>query len=367
MNLRSVCLVVTTLLVLVSCGKKDGTKPEAEIAEYPTQVVNLQNAELISTYPATVKGQEDLEIKPRIDGFIDAIYVNEGASVRKGQVLFKINSPQSEQAYTSAKAAVTSAEAQLNTAKLNVDRIKPLADKGIVSNTQYETYANAYNVSKATLAQAKATLMNAEATLGWTNVSSPVDGVIGEIPYRTGSLVNNSNVLTTLANTDKVFVYFSLNEKEAVDFLNSVKGDTQAEKIQNMPDVSLVLANGSTFSEKGRIAAITGQVNITTGSLTFRADFNNKQGILKSGFSGRIQIPSPIENVFVIPQKATFQQQNKYLTYKVQGDSVVQALISVLPMPDGQHYAVTNGLSDGDRIVTDGISTLSPGKKIKVQ
>lgn len=364
MNLKKVCLGLATLAILVSCGKKQEDKEEI-IPEYETMVVNSQNAELESTYAATIKGQEDIEIRPRIDGFIDAIYIDEGSVVRKGQTLFKINSPQSEQAYNSALESVNSAQAQLNTAKLNVDRIKPLADKGIVSQTQYETYKNAYDVAEATLRQSKATLRNAQATLGWTNVTSPVDGIAGSIPFRQGSLVNSSNVLTTIANTNNVYVYFSINEKELMDILKDLEGNSQTEKIKHLPKVSLILANGSTYPEKGTITTITGQVNINTGSVNFRADFPNKNGELKSGFSGRIVIPTHVDNAFVIPQKATFQQQNKYLAYKVQGDSVVQTLISVLPMPDGKHYAVTEGLSTGDRIVTDGIATLTNGKKIK--
>ncbi|MFR9166565.1 MAG: efflux RND transporter periplasmic adaptor subunit [Dysgonomonas sp.] len=366
MNLKKVCLGVTTLIFFVSCGKKQSDK-EQVVAEYPTTVVKMQNAELESTYAATVKGQEDIEIRPRIDGFIDAIYVDEGSVVRKGQSLFKINSPQAEQAYTSAKAAVNSAEAQVNTAKLNVDRIKPLVDKGIVSVVQYQTYVNAYESAKAALSQAQAQLTNAQATLGWTNVTSPVDGIVGTIPYRQGSLVNSANALTTVANTSNVYVYFSLNEKDMIAVLKDLEGSTQSEKIKNMPEVSLILANGTVYPEKGKVATITGQVNVTTGSVNFRADFPNKQGMLKSGFSGRVVIPTHVDSVFVIPQKATFQQQNKYLTYKVQGDSAVQVLISVLPMPDGQNYAVTSGLSDGDRIVTDGTATLSNGKKVKVK
>ncbi len=363
MNLKRVSFGVLVLTLLVSCGKKEVNKEE-QVAEYPTMVVKTETAELETTYAATVKGQEDIEIRPRIDGFIQQIYVDEGSVVRKGQALFKIDSPQSQQAYTSAKAAVSSAEAQVNTAKLNVDRIKPLADKGIVSSVQYDTYINSYESAKASLAQAKATLTNALATLSWTEVSSPVDGIVGSIPYRQGSLVNSSNVLTTIANTNNVYVYFSINEKELMDMLKNLEGKTQAEKIKNMPEVSLILANGTTYSEKGKIATITGQVNVTTGTVNFRADFPNKHGELKSGFSGRIVIPTHVQNTFIIPQKATFQQQNKYLIYKVQGDSVVTNLITVLPMPDGKSYAVTDGLKEGDKIVTDGIITLSPGKKI---
>lgn len=366
MFLKRLSVGILVALLLASCGNSTEA-PKQEASVYPTAVLSEQNTVLESVYPATIKGQEDIEIRPRIDGFVEAIYVDEGAVVRKGQALFKINSPQSEQAIVTAQAAISSAQAALNTAKLNVDRIRPLAQKGIVSDVQLETTENAYKSAKATLEQAQATLFNAKATMGWTSVTSPVDGVIGAIPYRQGSLVDKANVLTTVANTNNVYVYFSLNEKDLMDFLQKAPGNTQSEKIKNMPELSLILADGSVYSEKGKISTISGLVNTATGSANFRADFPNPQGLLRSGTSGKISIPRHLENVLLVPQKATFAQQDKVLVYKVQGDSVVQTLISVLQVPGGQDYAVTGGLSNGDRIVTDGVATLTNGKKIKVQ
>lgn len=367
MFLNRLSVGVLVALLLVSCGnsKQEGAKEEAPV--YPTAVLSEQNTVLESVYPATIKGQEDIEIRPRIDGFIEAIYVDEGAIVRKGQALFKINSPQSEQALLSAQAAVASAQAAINTAKLNVERIRPLAQKGIVSNVQLETTENSYQSALATLAQAQATLTQAKSTIAWTSVTSPVDGIVGAIPYRLGSLVDKAYVLTTVANTNNVYVYFSLNEKDLMEFLQKAPGNTQAEKIKNMPELSLILADGSIYPEKGKVSTISGLVNTATGSVSFRADFPNPQGLLRSGTSGKISIPRHLDNVLIIPQKATFAQQDKVLVYKVQGDSVVQTIVSVLKVPGGQDYAVTSGLSNGDRIVTDGVATLVNGKKIKVQ
>ena len=365
MRLSMIVFGASALVFLVSsCGKKQDI-PEQSTKAYPTLVVKNQDAELLSVYPATIKGQEDIEIRPRVDGFIDAIYVDEGSVVKKGQVLFKINSPQSEQALESAVAQLNSSQARLNTAEVDVKRIRPLASKGIVSEVQLQTFENAYKSAKATLEQAEATLKSAKASMGWTNVTSPVDGIVGDIPYRLGSLVNSANILTTVANTNNVFVYFSLNEKELNSFLNDLQGITQAEKLKNSRDVTLTLANGNLYPEKGRIETITGLVNVSTGSATLRAEFPNKEGILRSGTSGKISVPRTLHNVFVVPQKATFAQQDKVLIYKVGGDSVSQKIISVTAMPDGKYYAVTDGLSEGDRIVTDGVATLSNGKRIQ--
>lgn len=358
---------VITLLGLTSCGSSEQTNKKVAGQEYSIMAVSRQDADIQSVYPATIKGQEDIEIKPQVDGSIEAIYVDEGAVVKAGQVLFKINSPSSEQALSSAKASVNSSKAQVNTAKLNVDRYRPLSEKGIVSEVQLQTYENAYETALASLEQAQATLKNAQATMNWTSVTSPIDGVVGAIPYRKGSLVNSNNTLTTTANTGNVYVYFSLNERKLMDFLDGIEGNTQSEKIKNMESVSLILSDGSMYNDRGRIETITGTVDITTGTASFRAEFPNKSGKLRSGTSGKIIIPKTLCDVYVIPQKATFNQQDKVLVYKLEGDLVKQQIISVQAMPNGQEYAVIGGLSDGDKIVSDGVATLRDGMKISVK
>ncbi|WP_165026020.1 efflux RND transporter periplasmic adaptor subunit [Dysgonomonas sp. ZJ279] len=368
MKFKKIVFGATALMVMVSCGNKQANMgQQAEATEYPTMVLSKEEATLESVYPVTIKGAEDIEIRPRIDGFIDAIYVDEGSVVRKGQALFRINSPQAEQALKSAKAAITSSQASVNTAKLNVDRIRPLADKGIVSKVQLDTYENAYQTAVASMAQAQASLENAQATMSWTNVTSPVDGVVGTIPFRQGSLVNSTNALTTVANTGNVFAYFSLNEKDLMAFLGNTEGKTQVEKIKNLPPVTLVLADGTIYPEKGKIETISGVISVSTGSANFRAEFPNSHGLLRSGSSGKISIPRTLKDVFVIPQKATFAQQDKILVYKVQGDSVVQTIISAIGMPEGKNYAVTAGLNEGERIVSDNVATLRNNMKIKVK
>jgi len=366
MKTKMILSGVITLLGLASCSNNNQIKQEDAVQEYPVISLSRQEANMQTVYPATIKGQEDIEVKPRVDGYIEAIFVDEGSMVRTGQALFKINSPASEQSLTSAKAIVNSERARVNTAKVDVDRYRPLAEKGIVSEVQLLTYENAYETALASLQQAEASLKNAQATMSWTTVTSPVDGVVGSIPYRKGSLVNSANTLTTIANTGNVYAYFSLNERKLMDFLDSVEGSSQSEKIKNMPFVRLILSDGSEYEENGRIETITGTVDITTGSANFRAEFPNKSGKLRSGTSGKIIIPKILDNVFVIPQKATFSQQDKVLVFKLEGDTVTQQIISVQTMPNGQDYAVTAGLSDGDKIVSDGVATLRNGMKISV-
>lgn len=370
MIVRRIISGCTVILLIVSCGRNQTAIPgqqQAQPADYPTAIVHTQDTIVYTEYPAIIRGQEDIEIKPRVDGFIEAIYVDEGAVVRRGQRLFSINSPQTVQMLTTAQQTLISAQTQVNTAKLNVDRMRPLAEKGIISNVQLQTLQNSYEAALATQAQAEAQLSSARAMSDWLNVSSPVDGVIGTIPYRQGSLVSSANVLTTVANTENIYAYFSLNEKNLMDFLADLPGRTDAERIQQIPAVTLILADGSIYPEQGRIETISGVVDVSTGSASLRARFPNTQGLLRSGTSGRVQIPQVLQNVMVIPQKATFSIQDRTLVYRVQGDSVVQKVVDVVPIPGGQDYAVTGGLQEGERIAVDGIATLSHGQKIIVR
>ncbi len=357
---------VCTLFLLASCNKKNNPNlKEVAPQYYPTMTVSPQKMTLEDAYPAILKGAEDVEIRPRIDGFVEKVFIDEGVAVKKGQPMFLINSPQSVQNLTTAKAMVNSAQVNLNTAKLNVDRMRPLAEKKIISEVQLQTYENQYEQAHADLVQAQAGLTEAQEAISWMNVESPIDGVVGTILYGTGNLVNNQFILTYVSDASVVFANFSLNEKELMNLLKSYKGETQAEKIKNIPPVTLIMANGTVYPEPGNIQTISGMILIETGSVNFRAKFPNKNGMLKSGSSGQVLIPRELDSVFAVPQKATFNLQDKILVYKVQGDSVVQTVINAEATRDGQQYAVTGGLQTGDRIVTDGIATLSNGTKIK--
>lgn len=355
MNRKNLFIGGMALLMLgASCKNKQTSMGFAKpVLAYPVTTLLSQDVELQSVYPVVLKGQEDVEIKPRVEGFIEEVYIDEGSIVKKGQPLFKINSPSSVQ-------NIEKTEADYSTAKINVERMQKLAEKNIISQVQLQSYENAFTAAQASLSQAK-------ATIGWTRVTSPVNGIVGSIAYRLGSLVNSSNVITTVANTTNVVAHFSLNEKDLLEFMRSWKGNSQAEKIKNMPAIKLMLADGSLYEENGRIETISGVVDPTTGSVKFRALFPNKQGLLRSGTSGKIIIPKTLKNVLLIPQKATFSQQDIILAYKVMGDSVMQKAITVKPTADGKSYAVLSGLETGDKIVTDGVSTLRNGVKIKIQ
>lgn len=368
MNTRNIIIGgVSLLLIMSSCGSKQNTSQNTQEA-YPTIVVQTQDTTVFVKYPTVIKGQEDIDIKPRLEGVIEEIYVDEGAVVKKGQKLFRINSPQTVQMLASAQSALTSAQAQVNTARLNVDRMNGLAEKGIISDVQLKLYQNAYLSATATEDQAQAQVANALATSNWMTITSPVDGRVGTINYRLGSLVNTNTTLTTVANIENIYAYFSLNEKKLMDLFQILKGQTDAEKIKQIPEVTLVLADETVYPEKGRVETISGVINTSTGSANFRAKFANRSGILRSGTSGEVLIPQALENILVIPQKATFDIQNKKLVFVTQGDSmVVQKTIDIVPIPGGESYAVTNGLRAGERIVTDGVATLKNGQLINIK
>jgi len=354
MKIRNVLISGITLFMLfTSCGHKNVKQNiTKEPSTYKGDVISPQNVELATVYPTILKGQEDVEIKPRVDGFIEMVYVDEGDIVKKNQALFKINSPTSVKTYEQALA-------NYNTAKLDVERMEPLAEKKIISSVQLESYKNALDVAKAALDQAK-------ASLEWVTVTSPVDGVVGTITYRQGSLVNNTSVLTTVSNTKNIYAYFSMNEKELLSFLRNLDGDNQKEKINNIPPVKLTLADGSTYEEPGKIETISGVVS-NSGSVNIRAVFPNNHGLLLSGTSGNINIPNLLNNVFLIPQKATYFMQDKILVYKYAEGKAISTVVDVKATPDGKSYAVLSGLNSGDVIITDGIATLSDGMQVQVQ
>jgi membrane fusion protein (multidrug efflux system) len=360
-------------MLLASCGNNDEAKKAAAAAAagpqaYPVFTVTAQSTELNSDYPATVEGIQNVDIRPKVDGFVEKIFVDEGAMVKKGQLLFTINAPQYEQQVRTAKAAISSAEADVNAAQLQVSKTKPLVEKDIISKYDLQAAQLTLQSRKAALAQAKAELVNAQVNLGYTKITSPVDGVVGSIPFKAGSLVSSSSAepLTTVSNISKVFAYFSLNEKQLLDFSKTYKGKTLAEQMKNIPAVSLVLADGTPYAQNGKIESIIGQINTTTGSVRLRATFPNPIALLKSGASASVRIPQAVDNGILIPQKSTMDMQGKKFVY-VLGDSskVISTEIQIMDLAKDKFYVVTKGLKQGDKVVLEGFQSLKDGTKIK--
>lgn len=364
-------LSLTLLLgvMLASCGGNEEKAAQVATPQpYPVITVNELETTLNSDYPAMLEGQQNIDIRPKIDGFIEKIYVDEGATVRKGQPLFVINAPQYEQAVRTAQAAISSAEAEVSVAQLQYNKTKPLVDKDIISKYDLESAALALTAKKANLAQAKAALVNAKVNLGYTVVSSPVNGVIGSIPYKVGALVNSNSAepLTNVSAIAKVYAYFSLNEKQLLEISRNTKGTTLEQKIKTMPPVTLVLADGSIYTEKGKVETISGQINTQTGSSSLRATFSNANGLLRSGSSASIRVPQNLKNVLLVPQKSTTDIQGKKFVYLVSDSgTVVINNIEIMTQTKGNYFVVTKGLKVGDKIILEGFSSLKEGDKIK--
>lgn len=352
------------LLALVSCGEKQGM-PEAN-NEYAVITVQATDAQLETSYPATIKGLEDIEIRPKVSGFITKLCVDEGDFVRKGQPLFQLERVQFEAAVRSAEANVNVIKTNIKTQELNLENKRMLHSKGIISNFDLQSAENQLESLKAQLAQAQAGLTDARNNLSYCTVTSPVSGVVGSIPYRLGSLVSASTPqpLTTVSNIETMYAYFSMTEKQMLALTREKGGIAAA--MDKMPAVKLQLADGSEYPLAGNVSAISGVIEAGTGSVQMRATFANPERVLRSGGAGAILVPVKSEGCILVPQKATYDIQNKKFVYVVGDDNKVTGReIEVLVQNDGQNYIVVKGLKAGERIVVEGVNQLKTGNVIK--
>lgn len=365
MKKNKILLAVTLAAMLVSCGGKQG-KPNFGDNEYAVRTVSTTSTELETSYPATIKGVQDVEIRPKVSGFITKLCVKEGQNVKKGQLLFVIDNVTYEAAVRQAKAAVNSAKAQLNTAKLTYDNSKNLFDNNVIGSYELQSAKNSYETAQAALAQAQASYTSAKQNLDFCYVTSPANGVVGMLPYKVGALVSASSQqpLTTVSDISSMQVYFSMTEKDLMDLAKTAGGMQAA--INEYPAVKLKLADNSIYGHEGHVAAVSGVIDPTTGSSQVRADFPNPGHILKSGGSGSIIVPHKDANAILVPQDAIVEVQNKHFAYILgAGNKVKYTEITIDPNNDGKNYIVTRGLKAGDKIVVSGVTALTDGQEIK--
>ncbi len=342
---------------LVSCGGGGG-RPNFGDNEYPVTTVGTSQADMQTTYPATIKGVQDVEIRPKVQGFITQINVKEGQTVGAGQVLFVIDNETATQQVRQAQAAVNTAQQQCNTAKLTYENTQKLHQNRVIGDYELQTSQNSYEVAQAQLAQAQAQLATAKEQLSYCYVKSPAAGVVGTLPFKKGALVNSSNTLTTVSNNSSMEVYFSVTEKAAMQL--------QAAGLQSLPSVKLQLADGSIYNHEGTVTKMSGVIDQTTGSVQLIALFQNPERVLKSGGAGTIIIPRQATDAIVIPQSCVSEVQDKKFVYLLGNDNKVKYTeIKVDAQNDGKSYVVTEGLKPGDKYVTNGITKLSDGMEIK--
>ncbi len=355
MKMKKMMMLAAIAATLVSCG--GGGRPNFGDNEFPVTTVGTSSADMQTTYPATIKGVQDVEIRPKVTGFITQINVKEGQTVGAGQVLFVIDNETYQAAVRQSQAAVNTAQQQVNTAQLTYDNTQKLHANRVIGDYELQTSANALESAKAQLAQAQAALASAKETLSYCYVKSPAAGVVGTLPFKKGALVNSSNVLTNVSNISAMEAYFSVTEKDAM--LLSKEG------LQSLPAVKLQLADGNLYGHEGKVTKMSGVIDAATGSVQLIATFSNPEKMLKSGASGTIIIPHTNASAIVIPMSAVSEVQNKKFIYVLgDGNKVKYAEIKVDPQNDGNNYVVTDGLKAGEKYVTNGITKLSDGMEI---
>ncbi len=367
MKTTKMLMIAALGAVLASCGSKSGGgKPNFADNEYAVRTVEAQGTELQTTYPATIKGIQDVQIRPKVSGFITKVCVHEGQTVGVGQLLFVIDNETYQAQVRQAKAAVNTAKAQLATSKLTYENSKQLYNNKVIGQFELSTSQNNYSTAKASLAQAQAALASAEEALSFCYVKSPAAGVIGSLPYKVGALVSASSQepLTTVSDISTMEVYFSLTEKDMISLTKNAGGMKGA--LSAFPEIKLLLADGTIYNHPGKVVKASGVIDAATGSVSLIAHFANPEHTLRSGGSGQIVIPTLASNSIIIPQEATSEVQNKKFVYVVGKDNKVKYTeIQVNPQDDGKTDIVTAGLKVGDRYVSKGITSLTDGKEIK--
>jgi membrane fusion protein (multidrug efflux system) len=366
MKKKTIMMCAAVAALLVSCGGKRGGAPNFGDNEYPVVTAGTQSASMQQSYPATIKGIQDVEIRPKASGFLTKVCVKEGQNVGAGQLLFVIDNETYQAQVRQAQAAVNTAQAQCNTAKLSYDNSQQLFKNNVIGEFELKSAQNTYESAKAQLAQAKAALASAKEALSFCYVKSPASGVVGTIPFKVGALVSGSSAqpLTTVSNINTMEVYFSVTEKDMLD-MSKTAGSAHA-AINGIPPVKLQLADGTIYNHEGKVVKMSGVIDASTGTVQMIAQFSNPERLLKSGGSGSIIIPRHNSSAIIIPQSVVSQVQDKKFVYVLGKDNKVKYTeITVNPQNDGNSYIVTSGLNVGDKYVTNGITKLSDGMEIK--
>ena len=364
MKRDKILLFAFIVAVLVSCGQK-GNKDFGD-NEFPVETVKSQNTSMQTSYPTSLKGIQDVEIRPKVAGFITQVCVKEGQAVGAGQLLFVIDNATYQAAVRQAQASVNTATAQCNTVKMAYENSIKLRENKVIGDFELQSAKNNYESAKAQLAQAQPGLASAKEMLGFCYVKSPTAGVVGTLPYKEGAMVSASSMpaLTTVSNISTIEAYFSMTEKDILEMTKNA-GSMQA-AIDQYPELKLQLSDGTIYSEVGRLVKASGVVDAATGSVQMIARFPNPQRLLKSGASGSIVVPRSDNNAIVIPQSVTVEVQDKVFVYLLgKNNKVKYTEIKVDTQNDGKNYIVLSGLKAGDKYVTNGITKLTDGMEIK--
>ena len=354
-------------MVMTSCGGSQQQQMGGGV-EAATMTVALSETSLFSEYPAVIKGKVDVQVRPQVSGFITKVCVSEGETVRKGQLLFVIDQVQYQAAVSQAEASVAAAQEAVNSAQITARNKQTLYNKNVISEYENQLAQNDLASAKAGLSQANAALVSARKNLSYTVVKAPSAGYVGSIPNREGSLASPSMAqpLTTVSDISEVYAYISFNERQVLEMTQS-GNVTLANALKEMPAVRLKLADGSYYASEGKFSTMTGLLDTTTGSATVRVCFPNQNGMLRSGSTGSVVIPTHMDNVIIIPQSATTEIQDRKFAYLTDKEGNVKSCaIEVVATNDGKSYAVTSGLKDGDHVIVEGVG-VSVRDGVKIQ
>ncbi len=368
--LQLAVVAISTGFLLNSCNSSSGTMLQTQsLQALPVITVNALPATTYQEFSASLEGTKDIEVRPQVDGTLDKIYVDEGAYVKKGQPLFRINDRIYREQYNNARANLLAAKANLVNAQISVSKLTPLVENNVISDVQLKTAKAGYDAAAAQVSQAEAMVRNSQISLGYTTIKAPVDGYIGRIPYKTGSLVGltTPEPLTVLSDIKDVYAYFSMSENDFLQFRNQFTGNTIAEKLKQLPPVELLLADNSVYPQKGKVQTVSGQFNNSMGAISFRASFPNGGGLLRSGNTGKIRIPRSVSSALIIPQEATFELQDKVLVFVVGDSNKVASVPITITGKSGGYYLVEKGVKPGEKIVYSGLDRLREGVKIDPQ
>jgi len=352
-----------SVLLFAACSNEKVHLADPVVQSLPVKSLVNGPQTTYMEYPASIKGTVDLELRPQISGLLEKIYINEGAQVRKGQILFKINDLPFKEALNNANATLQAAKAAVLNARIEVDKLSPLVAAKVVSDFQLQSAKAAHQIALANLEQARAGVAAAKINLSYTVIKSPVSGYVGRLPKKQGSLVGPTDPvpLTQLSDTHDVHVYFSLAEADFIAFNARYPGASVSERLDKLPPVSLLLTDGSVYAVQGTVDMVDGQFDNQTGSITLRAMFSNNNGLLRSGNTGKIRLPIDHKNVILVPQSATVEVQDKMFVYTVDSKNKVARQPIEVMANSGSDYLVSNGLKSGQRIVVDGIDKLKDG------
>lgn len=366
-NTLIISLSAAAILFLASCSSTPAQVAEIPVISLPVTTITESSQETFIDYPAAIQGASDLEIRPQVAGTIDRVLVNEGQLVNKGQLLFQISELPFRAQLNNAKAALSAAKAAVLNAQLEIDKLNPLVQAKVVSAFQLQTAKTTHQIALANVEQASAAVNSAQINLNYTQIKAPISGYIGRLPKKQGSLVSPADVeaLTQLSDVHQVRAYFSLAETEFISFNTKYQGSSVAQRIKNLPSVSLILADGEIYPVAGKIDMIDGQFDKTTGAITLRASFTNTNGLLRSGNTGKIRLGLAHEHAILVPQSATVELQDKTFVFAVGKDNKVTKTAIAIDTKTGNDYLVKDGLKPGDQIVLSGLDRLQDGQLIQ--